>query len=51
MCGSWGCKALARALKARRTHSLALLVSDVRNPSYNALVRGVEDVASARAIP
>lgn len=39
--------ALARALKTRRTHTLALLVSDIRNPFYTALVRGVEDVASA----
>lgn len=37
---------LARALKTRRTHTLALLVSDIRNPFYTALVRGVEDVAS-----
>jgi len=39
--------ALARGLKTRRTHTLALLVSDIRNPFYTALVRGVEDVASA----
>ncbi|MDR7416866.1 MAG: LacI family DNA-binding transcriptional regulator [Armatimonadota bacterium] len=37
--------ALARGLKTRRTHTLALLVSDIRNPFYTALVRGVEDVA------
>ncbi|MDR5709008.1 MAG: LacI family DNA-binding transcriptional regulator [Armatimonadota bacterium] len=37
--------ALARGLKTRRTHTIALLVSDIRNPFYTGLVRGVEDVA------
>ncbi|MCS7172643.1 MAG: LacI family transcriptional regulator [Armatimonadetes bacterium] len=41
--------ALARGLKTRRTHTLALLVSDIRNPFYTGLVRGVEDVAQEHA--
>lgn len=37
--------ALARSLRRSRTNLLAVLVSDINNPFFTALVRGVEDVA------
>jgi LacI family transcriptional regulator len=39
---------LARGLKMKRTHTLGLLVSDIQNPFFTAVVRGVEDTALAR---
>jgi LacI family transcriptional regulator len=37
--------ALARSLRRSRTNLWAVLVSDINNPFFTALVRGVEDVA------
>src|SRR5262249_37342101 len=37
--------ALARQLLHGRTHTLALLVSDIGNPFFTQIARGVEDVA------
>ena len=37
--------ALARQLLRGRTHTLALLVSDIGNPFFTQIARGVEDVA------
>jgi len=36
---------LARSLRKRRTSVLALIISDVENPFFTAIARGVEDVA------
>jgi len=38
---------LARSLRSRRTHTLALLVTDITNPFFTTIARGVEDAASA----
>ncbi|HET9221779.1 MAG TPA: LacI family DNA-binding transcriptional regulator, partial [Roseiflexaceae bacterium] len=37
--------ALARSLLRGRTHTIALLVSDISNPFFTQVARGVEDVA------
>ncbi|GHF22957.1 LacI family DNA-binding transcriptional regulator [Pseudolysinimonas yzui] len=37
--------AIARGLRRRKTDMLALIISDVANPFYTAIARGVEDVA------
>jgi LacI family transcriptional regulator len=37
---------LARGLRSRRTHTIALIVSDVTNPFFTTIARGVEDAAS-----
>jgi len=37
--------ALARQLRSRRTKTLALVVSDISNPFFTTIARGVEDVA------
>jgi LacI family transcriptional regulator len=39
---------LARSMSLRRTHSLGLVVSDVTNPFFTVLARGVEDVGQER---
>lgn len=39
--------AVARSLRRRTTATLGLIVTDVRNPFYPELVRGVEDVVHA----
>lgn len=39
--------ALARALRRQKTDVVALVISDVANPFYTAVARGVEDVAQA----
>jgi LacI family transcriptional regulator len=39
---------LARGLRSRRTHTIALVVSDIRNPFFTTIARGVEDAASDR---
>jgi LacI family transcriptional regulator len=36
---------LARSLRLRRTHTLALVVTDITNPFWTTVVRGVEDAA------
>ncbi|MGB9183283.1 MAG: LacI family DNA-binding transcriptional regulator [Solirubrobacteraceae bacterium] len=38
---------VARSLRTRRSQVWALLVSDIRNPFFTEMVRGVEDVAYA----
>jgi LacI family transcriptional regulator len=37
---------LARSLRSKRTKTLALVLSDITNPFFTTLARGVEDVAS-----
>ena len=38
---------LARSLRLKRTHTLALVVTDITNPFWTTVVRGVEDAAQA----
>lgn len=38
---------LARGLRSKRTKSLALIVTDITNPYFTLMARGVEDVAGA----
>lgn len=40
--------ALARSLHIKRTHTLALVLTDIGNPFFTTVARGVEDVASSR---
>jgi LacI family transcriptional regulator len=42
--------ALARSLVSRRTHTIGLLVSDIANPFYPEVVRGVESAALANGL-
>lgn len=37
--------AVARSLKTKRTNTIGLIVSDITNPFFSTLVRGVEDAA------
>lgn len=39
---------LAKSLKMRRTFTIGLLISDIQNPFFTSVVRGVEDVALSR---
>jgi LacI family transcriptional regulator len=39
--------AVARSLVSKRTHTAGLLISDVGNPFYSEVIRGVEDIALA----
>jgi LacI family transcriptional regulator len=39
---------IARSLKWRRTHTLAMVISDITNPFFPLVVRGAEDAASKR---
>ena len=39
---------LARQLRSKRTKTLALIVSDIMNPFFTTIARGVEDVAAPR---
>lgn len=39
---------LAKSLKTQRTFTIGLLISDIQNPFFTAVVRGVEDVALRR---
>lgn len=39
---------IARSLRTRRSHTIALIVSDITNPFFAHVVRGAEDAASAR---
>lgn len=39
---------LARGLRSSRTHTIALVVTDVTNPFFTTVARGVEDAASDR---
>lgn len=36
---------LARGLRSKRTNTLALVVTDITNPYFTLMARGVEDVA------
>ena len=38
---------VARSLRTRTSHILGVIVSDIRNPFFTSLVRGIEDVAHA----
>lgn len=38
---------LARGLRSKRTHALALVVADITNPYFTSMARGVEDVAGS----
>jgi len=38
---------LARGLRSKRTNTLALIVTDITNPYFTLMARGVEDVAGA----
>jgi LacI family transcriptional regulator len=38
--------AIARSLVKQRTHTIGVLISDILNPFYTAIVRGIEDVTS-----
>jgi len=38
--------AVARSLKINRSHTIGLIISDINNPFFTAVVRGVEDVAN-----
>jgi len=38
---------LARGLRSKRTHTLALVVTDITNPYFTSMARGVEDVAGS----
>jgi LacI family transcriptional regulator len=38
---------LARGLRSKRTHTLALIVTDITNPYFTSMARGVEDAAGA----
>lgn len=40
--------AVARSLKIKRSNTLGLVISDISNPFFTAVVRGVEDVAQER---
>ena len=37
---------LARSLRSKRTHTLALVITDITNPFFTTVARGVEDTAS-----
>jgi LacI family transcriptional regulator len=39
---------LARGLKTRQTFTIGLLISDIQNPFFASVVRGIEDVALSR---
>lgn len=38
---------LARGLRSKRTHTIALVVADITNPYFTSMARGVEDVAGS----
>jgi LacI family transcriptional regulator len=38
---------LARGLRSKRTNTMALVVTDITNPYFTSMARGVEDVAGA----
>jgi LacI family transcriptional regulator len=38
--------AVARSLKIKRSNAIGLIISDIANPFFTAVVRGVEDVAN-----
>jgi len=38
---------IARGLRSKRTHTLALIITDITNPYFTSMARGVEDIAGA----
>ena len=42
---------VARSLRAQRSQTIGLIISDIQNPFFTALVRAVEDVANANEHP
>jgi LacI family transcriptional regulator len=38
---------IARGLRSKRTHTLALIVTDITNPYFTSMARGVEDAAGS----
>lgn len=40
--------AIARSLRQKTTHTIGLVISDISNPFFTNLVRGVEDVANKK---
>ncbi len=38
--------AIARSLRTRQTHAIAVVVSDITNPFFSTLIRGLEDAAN-----
>ena len=40
--------AVARQLRSKRSHTIALVVSDITNPFFTTIARGVEDAAATR---
>jgi LacI family transcriptional regulator len=40
--------ALARSLRVRKTNTIGLLISDIANPFFTAVTRGIQDVVQAR---
>jgi LacI family transcriptional regulator len=42
------CNSLAQGLKKQTSHTIGLIISDITNPYFTSVVRGVEDVANAR---
>lgn len=39
---------MARGLKTQTSHTIGLIISDIANPFFTSVVRGVEDVANTR---
>jgi LacI family transcriptional regulator len=39
---------IARSLRTRTTKTLGLIISDIANPFFTSVIRGIEDVANAR---
>ena len=39
---------LASGLRSKRTNTLALILTDITNPFFTTIARGVEDIASGR---
>jgi len=42
---------LANALRSKRTNTLALVLTDITNPFFTTIARGVEDMPAKPAIP
>jgi LacI family transcriptional regulator len=40
--------AIARSLRTRTTKTLGLIISDIANPFFTSVIRGIEDVTNAR---
>src|SRR5258708_20529703 len=42
------CNSMEQGLKKQTSHTIGLIISDITNPYFTSVVRGVEDVANAR---